>query len=86
MTPAIRPFRWSRLFWTYILPAIPLAVVFDGIVSCLRTYRPNELLELTEGIEGYRWESGESRDKGPIPITYLVGVHTPAQAGAAGSA
>lgn len=24
MTPFIRPFRWSRLFWTYLIPLIPL--------------------------------------------------------------
>src|ERR1700693_6220026 len=38
-TPFIRPFRWSRLFWTYLVPIIPLVLLFDGVVSCLRTYR-----------------------------------------------
>ena len=23
LTPAIRPFRWSRLFWTYVVPVVP---------------------------------------------------------------
>jgi hypothetical protein len=73
VTPAIRPFRWSRLFWTYLIPAIPLAVLFDGLVSCLRTYTPGELRALTAGIDGYRWEVGEERSKGPVPVTYLVG-------------
>ena len=72
-TPAIRPFRWSRLFWTYIVPAIPLAVVFDGVVSCLRTYTPSELIELTDGIEGATWDAGEHRTKGPVPVTFLIG-------------
>jgi len=76
LTPAIRPFRWSRLFWTYLVPAIPIAVLFDGIVSCLRTYTPDELLALTEDIDGYRWEAGETRARGPIPVTYLVGIPT----------
>src|SRR4051812_13783140 len=38
MTPFIRPFRWSRLFWTYLIPVMPFIVLFDGLVSCLRTY------------------------------------------------
>ncbi|MBO8084788.1 class I SAM-dependent methyltransferase [Marichromatium sp. AB32] len=76
-TPFIRPFRWSRLFWTYLIPAIPLAVMFDGIVSCLRTYSVAELDALTRGLEreGYRWERGVAR-LGPLPVgvTYLIGL------------
>jgi hypothetical protein len=73
VTPAIRPFRWSRLFWTYLVPVIPLVTLFDGIVSCLRTYTPAELMELTQGIDGYAWNAGEERVKGPVPVTYLIG-------------
>jgi hypothetical protein len=73
-TPFIRPFRWSRLLWTYLVPVIPLAALFDGLVSCLRTYTPDELRSLAEGIggDGYRWEAGET-GTGPIPMTYLIG-------------
>ena len=72
-TPLVRPFRWSRLFWTYLLPAIPLAVLFDGLVSCLRTYTPAELRALAEAADaGYAWDAGEVA-AGPIPMTYLVG-------------
>src|SRR5437764_4644608 len=38
LAPFIRPFRWSRLFWTYLVPALPLVLLFDVIVSCLRIY------------------------------------------------
>lgn len=76
-TPFQRPFKWSRLFWTYLIPAIPLIVAFDGIVSCLRTYTPEELLDLVRGIEGaqgYDWESAVAT-MGPLPVgvTYLIG-------------
>lgn len=47
-TPFIKPFSWQRLFWTYIIPVIPFAFMFDSIVSCLRTYSPQELRELTK--------------------------------------
>jgi hypothetical protein len=76
VTPLIRPFRWTRLFWTYIFPLVPLIVLWDGVVSCLRTYSPAELRELTKGLgdEGYLWESGEEKyPRSLIPVTYLVG-------------
>lgn len=80
-TPFQRPFKWSRLFWTYLIPVIPFVVMFDGIVSCLRTYTPEELRELIKGIEGmetYDWDSSVAT-MGPLPIgvTYLIG--TPKQ-------
>jgi hypothetical protein len=75
-TPLIRPFRWSRLLCTYVVPIIPLVLLFDGVVSCLRTYRPQELREVVKklcGIE-YQWEVGEhSKASGQAPITYLIG-------------
>jgi hypothetical protein len=49
-TPFIRPFRWTRFLYTYLLPIIPLVLLFDGLVSCLRTYRTWELSELTYGL------------------------------------
>jgi hypothetical protein len=73
-TPRIRPFRWSRLLWTYLIPVIPLVLLFDGVVSCLRTYRPQELREMVEKLTGcqYQWEIGELAGK-RAPVTYLIG-------------
>ncbi len=70
----IRPFRWSRLLLTYLVPIIPLVLPFDGVVSCLRTYRPQELRELVEKLTAseYQWEIGEL-STGKVPITYLIG-------------
>ena len=77
-TPWIRPFRWSRLLWTFLVPIIPVALLFDGVVSCLRAYRPQELgkmvAELTIGDHQYQWQIGQRA--GAIPgasITYLIG-------------
>jgi hypothetical protein len=75
-TPLIRPFRWSRLFCTYVVPIIPLVLLFDGVVSCLRTYRPPELREIIKKLSGieYQWEVGEHfKTSGQAPITYLIG-------------
>jgi hypothetical protein len=76
LTPWMRPFRWSRLFWTYLLPVIPLVLLFDGVVSCLRTHRPRELREIVANLTAteYQWEIGEhARAAAQMPITYLIG-------------
>ena len=80
-TPRIRPFRWSRLLWTYLIPVIPSVLLFDGVVSCLRTYRPQELREMVENLNScqYQWEIGELAS-GRMPITYLIG-YAPTSAG-----
>lgn len=75
-TPFIRPFRWSRLLLTYPLPVIPLVVLFDGVVSTLRSYRVSELRQIADsvGVEGYAWEVGAVKGAAPIPVIYVVGV------------
>jgi len=74
-TPCIRPFRWSRLFWTYLVPVLPLVLLFDSLVSCLRIYNVQELHGLTAGLDRYRWDIGTVQGKPiPFPITYLIGV------------
>jgi hypothetical protein len=74
-TPMVRPFRWSRLLWTYLLPVIPLVLLFDGIVSCLRSYRPEELLEIAResGQSEYGWQAGELSGAPGVRITYMTG-------------
>jgi len=75
-TPLMRPFRWSRLLCTYLVPIIPLVLLFDGVVSCLRTYRPQELREIIKKLSGneYQWEVGEhSKASSQATITYLTG-------------
>jgi hypothetical protein len=76
--PFAPPFRWSRLFWAYVLPGLPVVVGWDGFVSCLRTYTPAELRALiasVPGAETYAWQVGEEPNPLPlIPVTYLVGI------------
>jgi hypothetical protein len=79
LTPRIRPFSWSRLVLTYLLPIIPLLVLWDGLVSCLRTYRPRELSALTSGLDDrYGWDIGTYRRRGNV-VTFLVGCSTEAR-------
>lgn len=75
LTPSIQPFKFGRLFFTYILPLVPLFVWWDGLVSVLRTYSKAEMHELVtrvSGNEAYTWEIEETNERG-ITLQYLLG-------------
>jgi hypothetical protein len=75
-TPFIRPFRWSRLFWTYLVPVLPLVIWVDATVSCLRTYTQAELRRMTDelGARDYAWDIGTVRaGRLPFSLSYLIG-------------
>jgi len=75
-TPFIRPFRWSRMVLTYLLPLIPLTCWWDGVVSQLRGYTVEELETLTKSLpcDSYCWHSGTvALPRPPGHLTYLLG-------------
>lgn len=75
-TPFVRPFMWSRLLFTYLLPLVPLVCLWDGIVSQLRAYHPEELRSLADRVDavGYVWETGTHKAPSvPGRVTYLLG-------------
>lgn len=74
-TPFVRPFSWSRLLLTYVLPLVPSTLLVDGIVSVFRSYTPREMLELagTDPDANYEWRSG-TLGSFLVPIVYLTGV------------
>jgi hypothetical protein len=70
----IRPFRWTLIPFIYIMPLIPLYILWDGIASILRTYSIKELNALVASVENsdkYHWEIGKTT--GAMPIYYLLG-------------
>lgn len=74
-TPFIRPFKICRIIFTYLIPIVPLLVLWDGIVSSLRTYSVEEMNELIAGLnnkETFNWEVGKVKS-GPGKILYLLG-------------
>jgi hypothetical protein len=77
-TPFFRPFRWSRLFFTYVVPLIPLYTLWDGSVSVFRLYGPDQLQEIVQSMEspGYEWKVGKVRGKLGAAVVYLVGTPT----------
>ena len=73
-TPRIRPFRWSRLLWTYLIPVIPLgpAIRWSSFLPAhLPAAGTARMVEKLTSCE-YQWEIGELAT-GRMPVTYLIG-------------
>lgn len=77
LVPFLRPLRPAWLPLTYIVPAIPAFVAWDGFVSCLRVYSVREMREIIDSLPAsktYRWEAGRFRQKlGPGYFRYVIG-------------
>ncbi|HEX8701845.1 MAG TPA: hypothetical protein VF815_23660 [Myxococcaceae bacterium] len=75
-TPLLRPLTLPRLLLTYVVPLLPLAIFWDGLVSALRAHRPEELRGMTQSLsrEGYTWEVGVIQKPGKPPVTYVLGL------------
>jgi hypothetical protein len=79
VTPFLKPRTWQRFFWTYLVPIVPLATCWDGVISMLRGYSLQALRELTSGIQArdYTWEAGYASTGTPLfDFTYLIGYPT----------
>ena len=74
-TPTMRPKRPASWIFTYLLPIIPFTVAWDGWVSHLRAYTPDELLQMTcKFSESYCWETRELKIRnGQFTVTCLLG-------------
>lgn len=79
--PFVRPFSLGRLLFTYVIPAIPFVVLFDGIVSCLRVYSPDELRALTADVASDDYTFEVRRVKVPYaPVEHLLFLGRPTRA------
>jgi hypothetical protein len=77
-TPFFKPFKFSRLLFTYIIPLIPLYTIWDGCVSIIRLYKPKQLLKIANSISPgtYKWAAGKTTSRFGLHASYLIG--TPA--------
>lgn len=75
VTPFIKPFKMSRLFFTYIMPLIPLGILWDGTISIFRIYTPQMLDKITKEIstEHYSWQTGKAGSRLGKRVIYLIG-------------
>lgn len=75
-TPFIRPFKIGRIIFTYLIPIVPLFVLWDGIVSSLRTYSVQEMNDFVNDLhntESYNWQINRVKS-GPGVVLYLIGI------------
>lgn len=81
VVPFLRPFSLTHIFWTYVIPLVPISILWDGVVSNLRTYTPEELHTLAEAADAARgpgsiaitWSSGVIDSIFGTRVTYLIG-------------
>ena len=77
MTPFIKPFKIDRIIFTYIIPVIPICILWDGVISVLRTYKITELKKMVIELrnhEQFDWEVDVIKGKSNS-ILYLLGTH-----------
>ena len=74
LTPFVRPLSVGQLFFTYLIPIIPLFYAWDGANSVPRVYSRADLDELLDPIRrnDYAWETGQAQ-KGQGTGFYLLG-------------
>ena len=76
MTPLLRPLSARQIFFTYVIPLIPLCYAWDGQASMPRIYNFEDMDTLLQGLEteGYRWEKGRGETSKGRPLgIYLLG-------------
>lgn len=76
--PFLRPFRPAWLVFTYLVPVIPLFVLWDGLVSVLRIYDEGELRDLAAQADPggrFAWTVEPiPMPPAPVPGIALVGI------------
>jgi hypothetical protein len=81
-TPRVGRFTFMRFYITYCLPIAPAIMVWDGLVSVMRSYTQKELLQIAAKISAneYEWEAGKfyctGRSGLKMPTIYLIGIPT----------
>ncbi|MDR7211992.1 hypothetical protein [Flavobacterium piscis] len=74
-TPFIRPFQIGRIIFTYLIPIVPILILWDGVVSSFRTYSVDEMNVLVSNLnnkENFNWEIAKVKS-GLTKILYLLG-------------
>ena len=64
LMPLITPRKRSNYLFTYIIPLIPLLVLWDGLASCCRAYSLDELHLMIKTIpqhQDYHWQITQKR-------------------------
>lgn len=73
--PFVKPLKWSRLFFTYIIPLVPIMIAWDGIVALFKIRSPEKIKILAESNlpKNWIWTSGKSQNNRGGFVIYLHG-------------
>lgn len=54
----VKPWRWGHFLLGTVVPLVPLLMMFDGFVTALRSYHPEEWRRMVGSVDadGYAWE------------------------------
>jgi ubiquinone/menaquinone biosynthesis C-methylase UbiE len=75
LTPIIKPFKFDRIIFTYLIPVLPLITLWDGVISVLRTYTEAELKQMVVELRNnahFEWEVAIVKANS-FAILYLLG-------------
>jgi hypothetical protein len=73
--PFVKPFRVTRLIFTYLIPILPVVTMLDGFLALFKLYNPDDLNELVSAIpeKNYVWKSAKADNGRGGKIMYLIG-------------
>ena len=77
LMPFVKPRRVSNFVFTYLVPLVPLFLVWDGVASCLRSYSDDELEALVAPLRSRRYTFRVERHRvpwTPMVVTCVVGL------------
>lgn len=75
----LRPWRISHLLWSFLVPVLPLVILWDSLVSNFRSYTVEELKALTRSIDApdFTWDIGMVKmARANLWTTYVIGRKT----------
>jgi hypothetical protein len=74
MTLFVRPFTFKQLFFTYLIPIIPIIYAWDGQASMMRTYTFDDIEKLLgeERSIDYVWSVGDAKKSNGKNFGYYI--------------
>lgn len=73
MTLLVRPLSFTQIFFTYLIPIIPIIYAWDGQASLMRTYTFADIKSLLgEEDKDYQWTLGDAKKANGRKMGYYI--------------